>query len=528
MRKLYHDYRFLWYYCFSVLSLAAESEVPNILIIMVDDLGWNHHSVRSASLDTAHPDFMTPNLERLAAGGLSFTHAYAQPNCAPARAAILTGQYPARVHNDVYVVGNLNRNNRRGISASEAGFIGPEQSEDVAPKAITLAETLKNNGYTTAHIGKYHVGGHEGGESTLPQKAGFDINLGGGKQGHQATCFAEMNNGQWAFPGVAYGDLDPFAKPYDERYVEQYGLESSMVGKPKHICDAMADALEQTIENCAYKGKPFYIQFHTYAVHGPVKARPDLKAAAFARLGKDQAKVKRAEYLGFIAGFDEAVGRALKRLDDPNGDGNPQDSLLANTLVVFISDNGGIHASNAPLRGNKGTFYEGGIRIPMIASWPGRIPAGQVTDRRVHVIDFYPTFLELAGASWQPDPAAHPLDGESFAEVLKKPTGAAQRGPLFYLFPGYLDTRATPLVAVIDKRGDKYYKLIYFWEGNRCELFCLSDDPGESNNLAASKPELVSELGNMMVSWLGQQHPTWKPKLPIDKKTAQPAAPPEF
>ena len=141
---------------------------------MVDDLGWNHIGVDQGTMGTHGKQYVTPNLAQLAKEGLSFTHAYAQPNCAPTRAAMLSGQYPARIHNDVYVVGNLNRNGRGGISKEKAKFVGPKQSEDVAAEAITIAEALKKNGYATAHIGKYHVGGH-GGEATMPENVGFDI-----------------------------------------------------------------------------------------------------------------------------------------------------------------------------------------------------------------------------------------------------------------------------------------------------------------------------------------------------------------
>ncbi|MEN8792748.1 MAG: sulfatase-like hydrolase/transferase, partial [Lentimonas sp.] len=145
-------------------ACAQAAEQPNIIVYMVDDLGWNHISAKSVTMGTARSIYHTPHLERLAEDGLSFTHAYAQPNCAPTRAAMLSGQYPARVNNSVYVVSHLNRFGKGGITKQAAKFRGPEQSEDVAVEAVTVAEALKQNGYATAHIGKYHAGGHEGGE----------------------------------------------------------------------------------------------------------------------------------------------------------------------------------------------------------------------------------------------------------------------------------------------------------------------------------------------------------------------------
>ena len=504
---------------FAVTGAAAEPQQPNIIVFMVDDLGWNHIGVDEATLGT-HPErYVTPHLSRLAKEGLSFTHAYAQPNCAPTRAAMLTGQYPARVHNNVYVVGNLNRHGRGGITKEQAKFHGPPQSEDVAAPAITIAEALRKNGYATAHIGKYHVGGHRGAE-TMPQNAGFDINIGGHAQGHQPSCFATKKQGQWKFKGVGLGHFDRFGSPYGEDYVERRSLPTELVGTPKHISDAAGDALEETIGKLHAGGKPFYLQFHTYAVHGPVKARPDLKS----KFQKHGPKV--AEYLGFIAGVDENMARLLNLLDDPNRDGDKSDSIAEKTIVFFTSDNGGTHADNLPLKGKKGMLTEGGIRVPLIARWPGKIPAGTVSHRKVHCIDYYATCLQLAGNQWRPDKDQHPLDSDSFAHVLREPDSKEKRDPIFYLFPGYMDTRAVPTVVAIDDLAGKRYKIFYYYESGEWELYCLSDDPGESKNLIDHQPDIASEISKKIHRWLTQQHATWNPKYPIAKTSGKPAGPP--
>jgi len=486
---------------------------PNIIQVMADDLGWNHISVMQSTMGTAKKKYATPNLELLANKGLSFTHAYAQPNCAPSRAAMLTGQYPARVNNDVYCVGSLRRQGKK----DKTRFLGAEQSEDVAPEAITVAEALKRNGYATAHIGKYHVGGHEGGEKTLPENAGFDINIGGCSQGHQSTCFASLDkaSGKWVFKKLGRGDFDRFAAPYTKEYVEKYGFPASLIGKPKHVSDAVGDAMEETIAKLHATGKPFYLQLHTYAVHGPVKARPDLKEKA----GGDN-------FAGFIAGLDINIGRLLKAIDDPNGDGNTNDSIAARTLVLFTSDNGGTHDNNLPLRGEKGMFTEGGIRVPLIAYWPSVIPPNTVTDHIVHSVDYYPTYLELAGKKWVPPESVHPLDGESFAEILRKPDIDRKRGPVFYLFPGYLDIRAKPCAVTIDEINGKYFKLFYFYESNSWELYNLTDDISESENLINQRAELARVLSKRIHTWLIQKHPTWKPKYPLEKESGKPVGPP--
>ncbi len=504
-------------------SGASAQQLPNIVVYMIDDLGWNQISADQGTMGTHSGVFQTPNVEKLAGRGMSFTHAYMQPNCAPTRAALLSGQYPARVNNGVYVVGNLNRNKKPGITKEEATFRGPEQSQDVAAEAVTVAEALKENGYATAHIGKYHAGGHKG-EATLPENQGFDINIGGFKQGHQPVCFAKKKMDAWSFPKLGGGDFDRFAAPYTAAYVETYGIPVGQIGQPKHVCDALAEAMEETVGKLHAGGKPFYLQLHAYAVHGPVKSRPDLKATALKRL--DAKQKKKAELVGFVAGMDHTLGRLMAALDDPNGDGDASDSLTENTLIIFTSDNGGTHFDNLPLRGVKGMFTEGGIRVPMVAAWPGVIPPGTVTDRMVHAVDFYPTFLELSGGKWCPPASEHPLDGESFAETLRKPDTADKRGPIFYLFPGYMDTRAQPCVVAIDEIAGKRYKLLYFYEADAWELYDLTADISEKQNLIQSKPELASVLSKKIRVWLTQQHPTWKPKYPLAKKTNKPVGPP--
>lgn len=497
-------------------ATAAKTDQPNIIIYMVDDLGWNHIGVDAVTMGTHPKQYVTPHLAQLAKEGLSFTHAYAQPNCAPTRAAMLSGQYPARIHNDVYVVGNLNRNGRGGISKEDAKFFGPKQTEDVAANAITIAEALKENGYATAHIGKYHVGGHSG-KDTMPEASGFDINIGGFAQGHQPSCFASKKGSDWSFKGVGLGHFDRFGAPYKPAYLERRGLPEALTGTPKHISDAVGDALEETVGKLHADGKPFYLQFHTYAVHGPVKARPDLKKR-FQAGGN-----KKADYLGFIAGVDENLKRMLDLLEDPNQDGDKADSIASNTVVFFTSDNGGTHADNLPLKGVKGMLSEGGIRVPLIARWPGTIPPGRVSHRKIHCLDFYPTCLQLAGNQWRPAHAEHPLDGESFVHVLNTPETTEKRDPIFYLFPGYMDKRAQPTVVAIDDTPKGRYKLFYYYEANAWELYHLDTDQAETTNLLKQEPAIAAALSQKMRDWLVQKHPTWNPKYPIVKATGKSA-----
>ena len=502
-------------------SMAAYGKKqPNLIVYMIDDLGWNQISAKQATMGTHTGSFITPNIEKIANKGLSFTHAYTQPNCAPSRAAMLSGQYPARVNNGVYIVGNLNRNKKPGITKEQAQFKGPNQRQDVASEAVTIAEALKKNGYNTAHIGKYHVGGHSG-ESTMPENQGFDINIGGYTQGHQPTCFAKNGKDGWQFTKLGRGDFDRFGEPYTESYVEKFHISKSQIGKPKHVCDALADAMEETVQSLAAKPEPFYLQLHAYAVHGPVQSRPDLKDAAMSRGSKQ------TNLAGFISGMDAVLGRLLDSLEDPDQNGETSDSIAKNTLILFTSDNGGTHGDNLPLRGVKGMFTEGGIRVPLIAYWPGVIPANTVSDRMVHGIDFYPTLLEVAGNTWLPSQKKHPLDGESFADILFNPKLKNRRSLIFYLFPGYMDIRAQPCVVVIDEIESKRYKLLYFYEADEWELYNLTDDIGEDGNIIKKHPKVASNLSNKIQTWLERKHPTWKPKYPLSKKSGK-SVPPRF
>ncbi|MGA0844908.1 MAG: sulfatase-like hydrolase/transferase [Luteolibacter sp.] len=503
---------------------CSEGRSPNIVVIMADDLGWNHHSIDHPVMRGRRGEFHTPHLEELASRGMIFSHAYAQPNCAPTRACLLTGQYPCRVNHQVYSVGNLNRFGG-GVSRKSANFTGPEQSEDVAAAAVTLAEVLRMNGYATAHFGKYHVGGHDG-SGTLPENQGFALNVGGGPAGHQKACFASKSASGWEFKQTGYGALDRFAEPYSNPYLQSHGMPASLEKSPKHLTDALSDAVEETISKWSAQQEPFYLQVHPWAVHSPVQARADLIEAVRKRRNADAGSDSSIAYPAFVAGFDTLVGRIIKRLGDPNGDGNPDDSIIDNTLVIVTSDNGGVHADNLPLRGAKGEFFEGGIRVPLVAAWPGVIPAGSSSQRLVHAVDFYPTLLEITGATQLPDPEEHPLDGFSFAQTLRNPDSSQDRGPIFYLFPGYLDRRASPLACVIERVDGTLYKLIYHWEKAAWTLYAPEQNGGEQRNLADQQPAVARHLAKKLLSWLKQEHPTWRPRYPRHKLSGQETGPP--
>ncbi len=520
---------------------AAESRPvaegrPNIIYIMADDLGWTDLSTGRTNLGNGSDFYETPNIDRLAREGIAFTDCRMQPNCAPTRAALLSGQYAARRGNGVYNVQSLNRGSKRKrkgpedrpeFSHSGSRLVPPAQREDVPSSTVTLAEALKNAGYVTAHFGKFHVGGRTPG--TLPEEQGFDFNFAGCRFGHQGKCFAKETASGWTFePFVGRPELDPFAQPYSADYLKQRNLSDKMLATPKHITDAMGDALIDFLSSHQRgpdREKPFYIQFHTYAVHGPHQARPDLREHYSEKEPGD--RHKNVNYAGFVTGLDQAVGRLLDFLDDPDGDGDRSDNISGQTIVFFTSDNGGSNGTtNVPLRRNKGTFYGGGIRVPLIARQPGIVPEGKISNTLIHAVDFYPTFVELAGGR-RPDADTYVLDGESFASVLLDPSeDRPRKRPICYYFPGYMDNRAWPLAVSIQQVGAQRFKLLYSYETQFTELYNLTADLSETTNLLdETHRDTNRDLANRVIRelnrWLVRDDPDWSPSRMRDKATGQ-------
>lgn len=547
-------------FCGLIPGLPVSSEArtaPNIIFILVDDLSWSDVQTGAVGPNvlngTNHGSdfYQTPNIARLAAEGLSFTHCYVQPNCAPSRAAILSGQYAPRSGNGVYIVHNLNR---ATPSLMPTRFTGPPQREDIPSGHIISAEALQAGGYVTAHFGKYHVGNHDEGTVTLPENQGYNYNFGGNHHGNPGAYHA---SGQTFSSKIGKG-LDPFAQNYTPAYIANQLVPVANNNGPeilnntdKHVEDAIGDAalhFMQTHRSSAHADRPFYLQLHPYAVHTPNKdkhARQDL-------LNKFKAlpagtKHDNASYAAILENMDQTIGRILNYLDDPNADGNPDDSIAANTLILFTSDNGGHVGStdNSPLRHVKGSFYNGGIRVPLIVRQPGTIPPSTQTDTLVHAVDFYPTLIEHAGLTM---PAGIQFDGESFAQHMRNPEQTRRnRGPLFYHFPGYLDSRARPCEVVIKTVNQKVYKLIYTYDleytgrssstvstdalnplPHPWELYCLTDDIAEQNNLlnhSYANWMLYGNLAHAMAEdlhqWLTQSSPDWNAAKIRDTTTGQ-------
>ena len=441
--------------CFAVLAQfalpldAAAADKPNIVFFFIDDLGW-------ADLGYAGSEYYeTPNVDRLASEGLVFTDAYANaPNCAPSRACLMSGLYTPR--HGIFTVGDPRRGNHQFRKLEPA-----ENKTVLDDSFFTVAEALQSGGYTTASMGKWHLGAD-------PTTQGFDVNIAGKT---------------WGSPSGG-GYHSPYKYP---------NLVNSEKGE--YLTDAL------TREACAFiedqKDKPFFLYLTHYAVHTPIQGRADLVEKY-----KEKSPSKHhsnAAYAAMIESVDHSVRDVLTKLDELELDDN--------TVVIFYSDNGGFGGatSNHPLRGAKGMLYEGGIREPLIVKWPGVTAAGEKCDEPVIGVDFYPTLLEVTGTV-QPKDQINLLDGESLVPLLKDATASLDREAIFWHFPCFLQGsgdphggpfRTTPAGAI--RMGD--WKLIEWFETGRLELYNLKNDIGESTALNDSEPEKLKELHDAMLAW---------------------------
>jgi len=493
----------------AALSCDTSNEnksLPNIVIFLVDDLGWKDVGCYGSEF------YETPNIDKLANEGIRFTDAYAACHvCSPTRASILTGKYPARLNLTDWLPG------RREFPFQKLKNVSINQQLPLAE--TTLAEALKAKGYNTGHFGKWHLGEEPFG----PLAQGFDVQI------------PRWNKG-WPKEG--------YHAPF-----ELDGIEDA---PGQYLTDRLTDEALGFIDT--NKDGPFFLYLSHFAVHDPIEGRHDLVDKYKSKLGKippqqdpsfilegnpdDETplssieldsliqqpeyeehkvlpnrtiKIKQqqdnVEFAGMVESMDESLGRVISKLDELN--------ISDNTIVIFFSDNGGMSAanfgwpyhevpdskldaaystSNLPLRGAKGWLYEGGIRVPLIVKWAGQKGRGVVSDAPVISTDIYPSILDMAGLPLQPE---QHRDGKSIVPLLK---GGKQleRDAIFWHFPHYSNHgMQSPSGAV--RYGD--YKLLEYFENNSVQLFNLKDDISEQNNLADSQPELADKMRSMLHEW---------------------------
>jgi arylsulfatase A-like enzyme len=453
---------------FWTLTSAAERR-PNIIVILVDDMGWMDLSCQGSDY------YKTPAIDRIATEGMRFTNGYAAcAVCSPTRAAVQTGRYPHRIGVTDWIRSLFQRGNRGTPDANPTEYVGGKRNKFLCPPnpywmehdEITIAEALKASGYQSGYIGKWHLGDPD----WYPPGQGYDENRGGCDYGQPPSYF------------------DPYNQPKGRHETLRKGIHALPGRKPgEYLTHREADEAEALIRAWHAKKQPFFLQVAHYAVHTPIQAIPEV-AAKYQREGK---KDVNAKYAAMVESVDDSTRQILATLEELG--------IARNTLIIFTSDNGGLDnggspTENAPLRSGKGYAYEGGIRVPFLVRWPGRIPAGKVSDTPVCSIDIFPTLMDATGT---PLPDDRAIDGLSLLPHLASGgTAKLQRDELLWHFPHY---RHAPGPYSIIRQGD--WKLIKFWAGPH-ELYNLAADLGEAKNLAAEMPEMVKELDTLLVKQL--------------------------
>jgi len=446
------------------LTSAAPSErLPNIVVFLVDDLGY-------MDIGANNPEcfYETPNIDDLAKSGMRFTDGYAaNPVCSPTRYSLMTGKYPTRVQATNYFGG------KRSEKFNPAPLNGQMPLDE-----ITIAQALKGKGYVTFFAGKWHLGSTE---KHLPQNRGFDVNIGG-------------HHGGGPYSGEKY--FAPFKNPQIK--------EESPVGD--HLPDRLARETVKFIK--AHKDKPFLTYLSFYSVHTPLIGRPDLvekykkKAASITGeefgeeeqiWAKDKARKvrtlqKHPVYAAMVEAMDQAVGKVLQQLEDSG--------VADNTIVLFTSDNGGLATSeglptsNLPLRGGKGWVYEGGIREPWIVRYPGITKAGAVSNEPICSIDLFPTLASAAKVE-----ITHEIDGLNLLPALKGES--LKRKALYWHYPHYGNQGNFPGGAI--REGD--FKLVERYEDGQVHLYNLKEDLAEQHDLAKEMPERVQQMRAHLHQW---------------------------
>jgi len=478
------------------LSANAAEQKPNIILFLVDDMGWQDTSVPFWDKPTPlNKKFHTPSMERLAKDGMKFTQAYAAPVCSPTRVSLMTGLNPAR-----HRVTNWTLYKDKSPDAAHPSLTMPAwnlnglQPVSGIPRTIqapTLPQCLGKAGYRTIMVGKAHFGAI-GTPGEDPLKLGFDVNIGGHAAGGPGSYLGEQNYSARFRKGNPIWDV-----PHLDKY---HGTDT-------FLTEALTIEALKAVDQSRADKKPFFLYMSHYAVHVPFS--PDKRFYdKYKARGLDNTE---AMYAAIVEGMDKSLGDIMDYLD--------KNKLTGNTVILFMSDNGGLsnhgrggkpETHNLPLSRGKGSPREGGIRVPMLVTWPGVTRAGSVCDDYLIIEDFFPTILEIAAA-----PATQPLDGVSFVSMLRGQTSQANNRPLIWHSPnnwGPTSSGYGPHSAI--RLGD--WKYIFYHDPKatpREELFNLREDIGENNNLVQQQPEKHKVLRQTLKAHLDKmdaQYPTVK------------------
>jgi len=424
------------------VAAKATAETPNILLILADDMGWNQVGYHG------FPWYETPNLDRLAREGMQFRHAYsAAPICSPTRAALMTGKSPARLRLTDYIPGKL---------WEDKPLVTPLMQQGLPLEETTIPEMLRTRGYTSGLFGKWHLA------------KTYDYE-----------------------PGRA---MDPESQGFDEVYHTRKPDDDNLTIKDAHNAVSITDRALDFIER--NQKRPFFCYVAHNVVHRPLTEEAELVAKYRAKQGADQPE-NNAIMGAMIERMDRGIGRLLEKLRELQ--------LADNTIVIFVSDNGNVLAdqSQKPFRSGKSTLWEGGIRVPLLVKWPGKTRAGSVSDEPVVTQDLFSTLMEMTNTTYEP--RLH--DGSSLVPVLKGQSATLGREALYWHYPHYHhlgDFRPGSAIRMGRYKLIAWYEGVLLGRGPAVELFDLLADPGETTDLAASKPELAATMRAKLEAWKSQ------------------------
>lgn len=465
----------------------APKQAPNILLFFVDDMGWQDTSVPFWTEKTPFNErYQTPNMERLAAQSMKFTQAYSTPVCSPTRISLMTGMNAARhrVTNWTLRKGEMKsmETNHKDLEFPRWNVNGmtPDSTVEDAVYATSFPSILQKAGYYTIHTGKAHLGAI-GTPAENPLNVGFDVNIAGHAAGAPKSYWGTEN----------FGNTEQFkGQPWPVPGLEKYH------GQDIFLTEALTQEALLALEKPVREKQPFFLYMSLYNVHTPIRADKRFVEKYYA-MGLDSTEAK---YASMVESMDKSLGDLMDYLEAKE--------IADNTIILFMSDNGGLsavarggekHTHNKPLSSGKGSIHEGGIREPMFVKWNGKTSPNAVNNNYLIIEDFFPTILEMAGV--ENYKTIQTVDGQSFVDQLESPSSIAQERPLFWHYPNQWGPKGPGIGAFSAVRqGD--WKLIYYHLEENFELFNIKNDIGETNNLAETEKEKLSELATVLTNYL--------------------------
>ncbi|MDL2222826.1 sulfatase [Bacteroidales bacterium OttesenSCG-928-M11] len=481
------------------MKASPEEDRPNIILFLVDDMGWQDTSLPFWTEKTSYNEiYETPNMERLAQQGMMFTQAYASSVSSPSRCSLLTGMNAARHRVTNWTFPKNGSTDRKSdvLEFPKWNVNGICQVADIpyTYQVTALPQLLKDNGYHTIHCGKAHFGAiNTPGEN--PHHFGFEVNIAGHAGGGLASYLGENNFGNKEDGSANH----PFSIPGLEKYW----------GKDIFVTEALTIEAISALRKAQQYEQPFFLYMSHYAIHVPL----DKDMRFYPKYIDKGLTPQEAAYASLIEGMDKSLGDLMDYLEANN--------LADNTIILFMSDNGGLssesnwrsgmlHTQNYPLNSGKGSAYEGGIREPMIVSWPGKVSPNSRCDKQLIIEDFFPSILEMAGV--EEYTTVQPIDGISFIPLLEGTDDSSLVRTLIWNFPNLWGNVGPGIGSTCTIRQGNW-KLIYYYETGEKELFNIHEDIGEKNNQAALLPnkvkQLSKELGSRLRS-MDAQRPTLK------------------